>query len=197
MPVIVGNLENLQKIVDFMEKGPIVLPTETLYALAVPIRNKTGFDLVYRIKNVKMQTASPIGFYGLRDLERYCELDDGAMNIVRKLLPGPLTIILKARIDGHWVINGKIAARLSSNMLVREIIRKVGPITLVGANVRGFKSSTDLEEIISQFGNKVGLYVRGTNMNGIPSTIFDYTSKKLIRNGEISFKEIKEAESGV
>ncbi len=197
MAIINGEIENIQKIIDQMERGPVVIPTETLYAIAIPIRNRAGFDEVYRLKNVRMQTASPIGFYGMRDMEKYCVMDEGAKNIVRKVMPGPLTLILKAKIDGHWVINGKIAARVSSSTLVREIIRKVGPITLVGANVRGFRASTDLKEIMGQFGDKVKLYVRGKEMNGNPSTIYDCTSRKLIREGEIQLREIKEAENGV
>lgn len=197
MHVVKADLKNVQLIVDYMEKGPVVIPTETLYALAFPIQNKAGFDAVYKLKNVKLQSASPIGFYGMRDVEKFCILDEGSRNIIRTLMPGPLTLMVKARVNAHWVINGKIAVRISSYNLVREIIRKVGPITLVGANIRGFRSSSDLKEITKQFGDKIGLYVDGGEIGGIPTTIYDYTSKKLIREGEISLKEIKEAENGI
>lgn len=197
MHIIKADLKNIQTIVDQMKKGPVVIPTETLYALAFPIQGKSGFDMVYNLKKVKLQSASPIGFYGMKDLERFCALDSGAKNIVRKLMPGPLTLILKSRVEAHWVINNRIAARISSYKLVREIVRKVGPITLVGANVRGFKSSSGLTEITRQFGDRIGLYVDGGEIGGTPTTIYDYTSKKLIREGDISMKKIKEAENGI
>jgi L-threonylcarbamoyladenylate synthase len=197
MTVIKGDLTNVQRIVDAMERGPVVLPTETLYALAVPINNKSGYDAVYRLKGVKMQSASPIGFYGLRDMEKFCIMDEGAKNIVRKLMPGPLTLILKSKFQAHWVVNERIAARISSSLLVREVIRKVGPITMVGANIRGFRSSSNLREIMGQFGDRIDLYIDGGEINGVPSTIYDYTSKKMLRDGPVTLKSIKEAENGI
>ncbi|MGC8562683.1 MAG: L-threonylcarbamoyladenylate synthase [Thermoplasmata archaeon] len=197
MAVIKADLTNVQVIIDAMRRGPVVLPTETLYALSVPISDKSGYDAVYRLKGVKMQSASPIGFYGLRDIEKYCIIDEGAKNIVRNLMPGPLTLILKSRMDAHWVVNNRIAVRVSASLLVREVIRRVGPITLVGANIRGFRSSPGLKEIMGQFGNRIGLYVDGGQLNGIPSTIYDYTSKKVLREGEVTLKSIREAENGI
>jgi L-threonylcarbamoyladenylate synthase len=197
MKIIKGVLSNVQAIADAMERGPVVLPTETLYALAVPISSKSGYDAVYRLKGVRMQSASPIGFYGLRDMEKYCLMDEGAKNIVRTLMPGPLTLVLKSKVKGHWVVNERIAARISSSLLVREVIRKVGPITMVGANIRGFRSSSNLKEIIAQFGERITLYVDGGEINGVPSTIYDYTAKKMLRDGPVTLKSIKEAEDGI
>ncbi|MEM0346621.1 MAG: hypothetical protein QW340_03000, partial [Thermoplasmatales archaeon] len=71
MRVILETLENIQRVVDAMRDGPVVLPTDTLYALSVPIRSKAQFDRVYKLKNKTMESASPIGFYGLRDMEKY------------------------------------------------------------------------------------------------------------------------------
>lgn len=197
MNIIKADLKNIQVIIDHMERGPVVIPTDTLYALAFPIQNKAGFDAVYRLKNINLQSASPIGFYGMRDVERYCVLDEGSRRIIRKLMPGPITLILKAKMKGHWVINERIAVRIPSYRLVREIIRKVGPITMVGANIRGFKSSASLKEITKQFGDRVELYVDGGETKGIPTTIYDYTSKKLVREGEVSAKDIMEAQNGI
>ncbi len=197
MTVIKADIANVQQIVDGMQRGPVVLPTETLYALAVPISSKSGYDAVYKLKNVKMQSASPVGFYGLRDMEKYCSMDEGTKRIARELLPGPLTLIIKSKVEAHWVVNERIAARISSSLLVREIIRKVGPITMVGANIRGFRSSANLQEIMGQFGDKIKLYVDGGEISGVPSTIYDCTTKKLLREGTITLKSIKEAENGL
>ncbi len=196
MHIIKAEMKNIPKITEHIINGPVVLPTETLYAIAAPISNKNLFDEVYALKNMKMNTASPIGFYGLRDLQRYCILDDASKNIVKKLMPGPLTLILQAKTEGHWVVNKKIAARISSNNLVREVARQVGPITLIGANIRGFKLSSELKEIIAQFGNRISLYVDGGKLNGLPTTIYDYTTKTLIREGSITLREIRGAENG-
>ncbi|MEM0129901.1 MAG: L-threonylcarbamoyladenylate synthase [Thermoplasmatales archaeon] len=194
--MISETLDNIQKVVDAMRDGPVVLPTDTLYALSVPIRSKAQFDRVYKLKNKTMESASPIGFYGLRDMEKYCSMDEGAKNIVRKLMPSPLTLVLEAKIEGHWVVNGKIAARIPDRPFVREVIRMVGPITLVGANIRGYKTSSNIEEILRQFGNSVGLYVKAEKVGGIPSTIYDYTTGKLLREGQITLKQIRESENG-
>ncbi len=197
MHIIKAEMKNIPKITEHIINGPVVLPTETLYAIAAPVSNKNLFDEVYALKNMKMNTASPIGFYGLRDLQRYCILDEASKNIVKKLMPGPLTLILHAKTEGHWVVNKKIAARISSNNLVREVARQVGPITLIGANIRGFKLSSDLKEIIAQFGNRISLYVDGGKLNGFPTTIYDYTTKTLIREGSITLREIRGAENGL
>ncbi|MGC9294373.1 MAG: L-threonylcarbamoyladenylate synthase [Thermoplasmata archaeon] len=197
MQIIKEDMQNLPKIIDHLKRAPVVMPTETLYAIVAPVMDKSLFDTVYSLKNMKMNTASPIGFYGLRDMERFCAMDQGAKNIVKKLMPGPLTLILNAKVDGHWVVNKKIAARISSNNLIREVAREIGPVTLIGANIRGFKLSSDLKEIIAQFGNKISLYVDGGILKGSPSTIYDYTTKTLIREGSIPIREIRGAENGL
>jgi len=196
MNIVKEKIENVQAVVDAMREGPVVLPTDTLYALSAPIRYRTLFEEVYRLKGKSMESASPIGFYGLRDMEKYCMMDEGSRNIVRNLMPGPLTIILEARVTGHWVVNGKIAARIPDRLFVREVIRRVGPITLVGANIRGYRSSTNLEEILRQFGENVKLYVRAENMEGKPSSIYDYTSGRMLREGDITLGQIREAQNG-
>ncbi|MGC8644650.1 MAG: L-threonylcarbamoyladenylate synthase [Thermoplasmata archaeon] len=196
MRIVRENIENLQLVIDAMKEGPVVIPTDTLYALSAPIRSKKLFEEVYRLKNKPMESASPIGFYGLRDMEKYCNMDEGARKIARKLMPGPLTLILEAKVKGHWVVSGKIAARVPDRLFVREVIRRVGPITLVGANIRGYRSSTDIEEILKQFGDSITLYVKADAMGGIPSTIFDYTSGKMLREGEVTLRQIREAQNG-
>lgn len=197
LKILKAALENLPTIIHYIEISPIVLPTDTFYALAAPIKNKTLFDSVYHLKNMKMESSSPIGFYGLRDMERYCIMDEGSKRIVKKLMPGPLTIILEAKIQGHWVVANRIGARIPNNELTREVIRAVGPITLVGANIRGFKAPTSIEESVGQFGDNVKLYVDAGNLPGIPSTIYDYLNKNIIREGGITLKEIRRAEGGI
>ncbi len=197
MKIVESKLENLPLIVDTMRNNPVVLPTDTFYALSVPISSRDLFDMVYKIKGIEMRSASPIGFFGLRDMEKYCVLDENAKNIVRKLMPGPLTLILDAKVPGHWVISGKIGARIPDNNITREVVRSIGPITLTGANLRGFRAPLTIEESVKQLGDKVELYVDAGVLPGIPSTIYDYTNKRIIREGRISLMDIRRAESGI
>lgn len=197
LKIIQAKLENVPTILTYMRKGPVVLPTDTFYALAAPISNKSIYDRVYELKGMKMNSSSPIGFYGLRDMERYCIMDTKSKYIVKELMPGPLTLILPARMQGHWVISDKIGARIPANEITREIIRNIGPITLTGANIRGFKAPNTIDECTSQFGDKISLYVDGGILPGIPSTIYDYINKSIIREGAITLREIRRAESGV
>ncbi len=195
--MIKASLENVPTILQYIMESPVVLPTDTFYSLSAPIIRKDLFDRVYQLKGIRMESSSPIGFYGLRDMEKYCSLDEGAKRIVKRFMPGPLTIILEAKIKGHWVISNKIGARIPDNQLTREVIREVGPITLVGANIRGFKGATNIQESIAQFGENVPLYVDAGNLPGIPSTIYDYTNKNIIREGGITLKDIRRAEGGI
>ena len=197
MKIIDSKLENLPLIIDTIRSNPVVLPTDTFYALSVPIISKELFDTVYKIKGIEMKSASPIGFFGLRDMEKYCIMDENAKNIVRKLMPGPLTLILDAKVQGHWVISGKIGARIPDNNITREVIRNIGPITLTGANLRGFRAPLTIGESIKQLGDRVKLYVDAGVLPGIPSTIYDYTNKRIIREGKISILDIRRAESGI
>ncbi len=82
------------KILD--EGGVIIYPTDTVYGLGCDLYNKRGIERIYEIK--KLSKKEPLSFIcaDLKDISEYAYVTDFAYKIMRRLLPGPYTFILRA-----------------------------------------------------------------------------------------------------
>src|SRR5439155_25526427 len=86
-----------KRAVEALEAGEIIAyPTDTVYALGCDLLNKKAIDRLYRVKG--MDEDQPLAFIcpDLADLSRYAVVDQNAYRLLRRVLPGPYTFILKA-----------------------------------------------------------------------------------------------------
>ncbi|MCI6789378.1 MAG: Sua5/YciO/YrdC/YwlC family protein, partial [Mollicutes bacterium] len=79
---------------------------------------------------------------------------------------------------------------------VLRLIKEVGkPLLVPSANPSGLKPAKDYLEVINYFDNKIDATIKGDIKSNMPSTIIkiDGDNIILIRQGEITLKEIMEA----
>src|SRR4051794_22219660 len=87
----------VKRAVDALEAGEIIAyPTDTIYALGCDLLNKKAIDKLYRVKG--MDPGQPLAIIcpDLADLSKYAIVDNHAYHLLRRVLPGPYTFILKA-----------------------------------------------------------------------------------------------------
>ncbi len=171
-----------------LKKGRVVVyPTDTLYGLGADPFDEDAVMEVFRLKRMETRVLS-VAFSSIEQAERYAEVPEW----VKNLLPGPITIVTRARKDWKYITKeGKIGIRVPDNRTALELLENCGPLTSTSANIHGKEAKT-LEEIKSIFGNSV-IYIEGEEPKyREPSTIIDITDGlKIIRNGAMSGERIK------
>ncbi len=164
--------------------GLVIIPTETVYGVAVDANNKKALDRVYEIK--KRPKDKPFALL-VADIQQVQELANNipvvAYKLMRKFWPGALTILLKSKDQG------KVGIRMPDNRIALEIIRQA-KVTLAcpSANISDQPAPVDFKEAVKDLEGLVDLAIDGGSAKlGKESTIVDLTVEPLqiVRSGAI------------
>lgn len=178
----------IAKVVESLRSGGVVAyPTDTVYGLGCDIFQKKALDRIYQMKQMKKD--HPVAFVcpDLGDIARYAIVDDRAYRVMRRLLPGPYTFILRATREVPRILMMKrktVGIRVPHHEVALEIVRELGnPIVSTSATWEG-QQLNDPDDIIERF--KQADMVIDSGWGGLdPSTVVDLTGNepKLIREG--------------
>ena len=75
----------------------LIFPTDTVYEIGTPIDDLEGIKRIYSIKNRPLDKPLACLCDSLEQIQSIAIVDSNALKLIEKLLPGPLTIILKAK----------------------------------------------------------------------------------------------------
>ncbi|MGQ0794057.1 MAG: L-threonylcarbamoyladenylate synthase [Deltaproteobacteria bacterium] len=179
--------------------GVIIYPTETLYGLGAVAADAEAVLKLFEYKGRPRGKPIPILVRDEAMLAECAEVDERASALIRKFLPGALTLILKQRRPLPELISagsGNLALRISAHPFVRRLFDVLDePLTSTSANPSGGENLTRFAEILSAFHGRVELAVDSGN---IPpsrgSTILDLTVNppRVAREGDIAVEQLKE-----
>lgn len=190
---------DLLDAIQSIKKGSlIVYPTDTLYALGASVFIEDAVKKVFYLKNRPFSNPLPVAVSNFDEMSKIAYTDDDAKMIVEKILPGPLTIILRKKEIVPSVITGgldNIAVRIPNNNTALSLLSASGPLTVTSANIHGEKTPHIIKEIKMLFSKDISIYIDSGKLNGKPSTIVDLTQKKIkiIREGAITKNQILDA----
>lgn len=186
----------VKKAASLLAEGSlIVAPTETRYGLLARADQPAVLTRLYSAKGRPANLPTAIFAANLKDIEQYAHLNDAARRLSEKFLPGPLTLVLKARkqLGEPVVVEGKIGVRWSSAPFIQKLVAAVTfPITATSANLSGDKDLETIEEIARAFGGKIDMYVDVGVLDNPVSTVVDVSSDSplVLRQGAVAESEI-------
>lgn len=156
--------------------GVAVLPTDTVYGLAVSPQDDAAIERVYRIKGRPRDRNLPIMVADERDLEMIGVVPSAsAMRLLRSnLMPGPLTLALGVdaeRAPGWLAGREEVAIRIPDSSFMLAILREVGPLLVTSANVHGLPTQGRVTDIAGQLAEQPDLLVDGGVLDTVPSTL--------------------------
>ena len=177
------------------EGGLIAFPTETVYGFGVIFDNKESYDRLIKVKRRPPEKPFTLMCADLEDIDKYAEINDVAEKLIKAFMPGQFTIILKAKSSlPSWAISkeGNVGIRISSDEMVRKLIRKVGkPLLVPSANRSGESPLNHDYEVKEKFENEINALIEGSSTSTVPSTIVLIDKNiTIIREGLISKKDI-------
>ena len=189
----IRELSNLLK-----NNGVISVPTDTVYGICGSIKSQKAQT---KLKDIKCRPASkpfPIMCADIEQIKNIAIVDKKSEKIIKKFMPGPITIVLRKNEKlPQYINNGKatIAIRMATSNELKELIKNLGcPVFMTSANKSGEEVCKTLEEIEKNCPNLDGM-LEGEVSFGQASTIVDCTLDeiKILRKGPISKDEIMKA----
>ena len=178
------------------EHQVIAFPTETVFGLGVFYDDYQAYNLLNKVKNRHEDKPYRMMLYDINEINKYEDVDKKYLPIIKKYMPGSLTILVKAKenVPNYVTHNTKIIGiRIPSNKEALELLRFVKkPLLVPSANKADQKPALNDEEVKAIFGNEISVIIPGKAVGGQASTIIDLTGDeiKLIRKGPIPLEEL-------
>ena len=192
--------QKISKAISALIKGEIIVyPTDTIYGLGADIFNEEAVEKIFKIKKRPKDQPISIAVSSIDDLKKIAVLNDAALKIAEKFLPGKITLILKKKeIISDTLLSGtdSIGVRIPNNKTALEILKNFGPMTCTSANIHKQPTPTVISEINMLFKQSgIEVYLDEGPLENKPSTIIDLTSGqyKIIRYGDITKEMIRDA----
>jgi tRNA threonylcarbamoyl adenosine modification protein (Sua5/YciO/YrdC/YwlC family) len=181
----------VRRAVAALEAGEIIAyPTDTVYALGCDLANKKAVDRLYQVKG--MDKGQPLAFIcpDLADLSKYAVVDDHAYRLLRRVLPGPYTFVLRATREVpkmlHTSDRRTVGIRVPDAPIIVEVVRALGrPVISTTAHKPGDEHMViDARDIEPTFPG-VDLVLDGGIGGREPTTVVDLShgSIDIVREG--------------
>ena len=174
----------------------IAFPTETVFGLGVFYDDQKAYELLNAVKRRREDKPYTMMLSKVEDIFKYADVDDKYLSVIKKYMPGSLTILVKSKdnVPGYVTHNtGVIGIRIPSNKEALELLAFVKkPLLVPSANRADQIPARTSEEVVAIFGDEIKVVVPGQIQSGEPSTIIDITGPemKLVRKGPIPFEEL-------
>ena len=189
-----------KKALEILGSGNIAgLPTETVYGLGGNAYLKNSVMKIFRLKGRPKSNPLIIHYYDLNSAINDVQINQNFLKLYKKFCPGPITFILKRKIDSKvhpdaCVKLNTIAIRFPRHKIIRSILKKINyPLAMPSANKSSGVSPVNAKDVYEEFKDKIKFILDGRNSKiGIESTVIDLTSRpKILRPGIIEKEMIE------
>lgn len=177
----------------------MVLPTESMYALAADAFSSRGVDAIRAMKG--RGPALPIGVLvgSTRTVDGLATgITTEGRALIEAFWPGPLTLVVRAQPTLAWDLGGSqgsVSLRMPLHPLTLEVLAASGPLAVTGANRAGTAPPRTCDAAETDFGEQVGLYLdAGPASDDLPSTVVDLTGTLplILREGAFGIDALRE-----
>lgn len=179
MEIIKPINKNLNKIIDFLNSGEVVVyPTDTVYGFLALAENKEAINKIYKIKKRPKNKSLPIFVKDIKMAKTLAEINKDQEKILKKYWPGKYTFVLKPCEIGSQTV----ALRIPKYVFLNKLLKKINkPLVQTSVNISGQEPLIKAGDIIEKFGKiKDLLFIDAGNLPKKGSSrIIDLTSKAL------------------
>lgn len=176
--------------------GMVIYPSDTVYILAVDPKNQKAVDKLLSFKNRWTGKAISVAVEDMEMAMEYVELTENEKNLYKNILPGPFTVVSRARgkmAKGIEAEDMSLGIRIPDNNNIKRLVAKVGgPVTATSANLSGRKANYSIESFLRPLSEKkkelIDLIVdAGKLPRNKPSTVIDSREAeiKVLRRGDL------------
>lgn len=182
--------------------GLVAMPTETVYGLAGDARSDRAVARIFEAKARPHFNPLIVHVADIAAAQQVAHFDARALDLAAAFWPGPLTLVLPARVDAGLsplVTAGldTVAVRLPAHKVARALLREFGgPVAAPSANPSGRVSPTRVAHVLAGLGGRIEAVLDGGPCSvGVESTILglDDGPATLLRPGGIPLEALEAA----
>ena len=180
----------INQVIEILNSGGVIAyPTDSGYALGCTLENKGGIEQIRRIRKLDKHHYFTFMMSDLSYVGKYAKLNNSSFRLMKKILPGAYTFILKGTRDvpnrlSH-VKRKTIGLRISNHKVVQAILEKLDyPLMSASLILDGFElyNAFDVKDTV---GNLVAIVIDSGHCPPEPTTVIDLSgdSAKVVRIG--------------
>jgi len=170
-------MTGVKTIVSCLESGGVVLlPTDTVYGLAVSPNFDKSIDRLFALKRRPRNVNLPIMVASDAELEPLgFDVTASARRLLRSpLIPGSLTLAMGFRSDYRpaWLAGrDEAAVRIPNDERLLSVLRATGPLLVTSANAHSSETPDNVADILAQLDGAPDLSVDGGTLHTTASTL--------------------------
>ncbi|MDX1506006.1 MAG: L-threonylcarbamoyladenylate synthase [Spongiibacter sp.] len=159
--------------------GVVAYPTDSAYALGCHLGDKDALERVRRIRRLDEKHNFTLMCRDLSELGNYARVDNSAFRLLKALIPGPYTFILRATPEVpkrlHHPKRKSVGLRVPNNQICLDLLAELGePLMSVTLILPGDDlPMTDPYDIRDTLGNQVDLVIDGGYCGMEPTSVVD------------------------
>ena len=190
----------LEPALDALRRDRVVLmPTDSGYAYAAALSSRKAIGRVRVLKGYDERSRKPLSMLvnELSEIGRYAIMDTRVFRTVKRLLPGPYTIVLEASTEVPRDMRnrfGEIGVRMPDTPVCRMMVERLGEPIVVGSMTAGEDEPEleDPDEFERFHQGRVDVVVDGGTMWPEPTTILQAVGAELevTREGKGSVHDV-------
>ena len=190
--------EIIRESITILKKGGlIIVPSDTVYGIAVDATNHEAVEKLIRLKSRPPGKAISVFCGSMNLLLQQVEVSESQEKTLQNILPGPFTVVLTSRHCVDQLLeaeNGTLGVRLPEYDLVNKLVTEFGnPVTATSANRAGQSPHYSIQALLNTLSDEkqglIDLVIDAGNLpQRKPSTVVDMTSDnlKVLREGDFS-----------
>ncbi len=189
------NPRKLQPAVDALKRGQVIIyPTDTGYAFGCALSSPKGIAAIRKLKGLDERSPKPLTMIvrDLAEVSRFAVMSNSQFRLIRRLLPGPYTLILKAAGDVPRSMhnrNHEVGIRMPDQTVCNLLLAELGEPLLTGSVTPYEDGVPELEEPESyeqRFSREVAVVIDVGPVWPDPSTVLRLIDDEveLLRQGK-------------
>ena len=186
------NPRKIQKAAALLEAGGVIAyPTDTVYGIGCDLHNRKAIDRIYRIKGLDRGHRLSFICQDLSNIAEYAYVTDFAYRWLKRLLPGPYTVVLTAsRLVPKILLEKRreVGIRVPECPTAIDLCRALGrPIISTSAtDPDSGEILIDPEVVKDRLGNQLDLVLDGGLLTNEPSTVVSLINDEItiLREGK-------------
>jgi len=173
----------VKQVIETLNSGGVIAyPTDSGYALGCALGNKSGLEQIRRIRKLDKHHHFTLMMRDLAHVGEYAKLDNTSFRLMKKILPGAYTFILKGTRDvPNRLLHIKrktIGLRISQHKVVQAILDGLNEPLMSVSLILGdseFYNAWDVEDSV---GNSVEIVIDAGHCPPEPTTVIDLSGER-------------------